>query len=153
MQVMLLVLAIVVAVAGIGIALALRMSARQRKRRAQQQLTKTRPRSARAGARPAAAPAQVIPLARARAEAAAEAATSKAPANQDPEAAHKAKLAALQALLALGDAKAEQAKGVSFADTQPAGDEYASTQFVDGAPNVSLLDLERLPAKRKSPGA
>ena len=71
-----------------------------------------------------------------------------------PEQAHQAKLAALQALLALGDAKAERAAESGqgqFADTQPADEEYPATQFVDRgdpAQPVSLLNLDKLPPRQ-----
>ena len=89
------------------------------------------------------------------ARSASPAAASPAPAApMTPEQAHQAKLAALQALLALGDAKAEreaESGHGQFADTQPAEDEYPATQFVDRsdpAQPVSLLNLDKLPPRR-----
>ena len=73
----------------------------------------------------------------------------------NPEQARLAKLAALQAMLALGDAKAERAAKsgkVKFADTEPADEGYASTEFVDCADpptmQISLLNLDKVPPKR-----
>jgi hypothetical protein len=144
------------------VALALRLSGRQRAqpvRHRQHGLAAGRPRG------PSAA---VIPLARVRAAAAAAgaagvpaasggAAPESAPVPLDPEQAHRAKLAALQALLALGDAKAEQAArsgGAQFADTEAVGDDdYAATQLFDRseAPSgqASLLNLDKDPRKAR----
>ncbi len=72
-----------------------------------------------------------------------------------PEQAHRAKLVALQALLAAGDAKAAQRQPPDYADTQAFNDDYPPTQFGDdmGAspPPVSLLNLDAAaprPARR-----
>ena len=156
LQVLLLVVAIVVAVAGIGAALALRMSARQQGSR-----VRRRPPGAAAAVAPRARSGEGVPLAPARTAAVhrhtATAAPGKAPAVPSapltPEQAHQAKLVALKALLALGDAQAERAAKSGhghFADTQPAED-YPSTQFADRndpAQPVSLLNLDKLPQRR-----
>ncbi len=141
LEVMLLVVAILVAVASIGVALAVRTSTRQRVRqsRHRQAAVKT--------GKPKAAPAskaKVTPVVMAKPATAA-----------NPEQAHQAKVAALQAMLALGDAKA---KGTGkpgddqFADTDATDQGYASTQFVDRSDpptvQISLLNLDKVPAKR-----
>jgi hypothetical protein len=155
LQVLLLVVAIVVAVAGIGAALALRLSSRQQAAR-----LRRRPSGAASAVVPESRMGKVVPLASARAAAqrqvqATEPAASPATPNPPltPEPAHQAKLVALQALLALGDAQAERAAKSGrghFADTQPAEDD-PSTQFLDRldpAQPVSLLNLDKLPARR-----
>jgi hypothetical protein len=152
LQVFLLVVAIVVAVAGIGVALALRMSARQRNRVA----ARRDPTSA--AGRPRKGADNVVPLgAAAPARAASTASTMAVPAApaapQTPEQAHQAKLDALQALLALGDAKAAAGSkgGNRFADTEPADDGYATTQFTDRSESghSPLLNLDKLKPKRR----
>lgn len=116
-QVLLLVVAIVVAVAGIGIALALRLSARPQPAR-------------RVAARGAAGSTKAAPSVAAARAAVARAAASPVP----PQNAHEARLAALQAMLALGDERAEreaESGGLQFADTQPVDDDYLSTQAIE----------------------
>jgi flagellar basal body-associated protein FliL len=156
LQVLLLVVAIVVAVAGIGVALALRLSSRQQAAR-----LRRRPSGAASAVVPESRMGKVVPLASARAAAAQRQAQATEPAASPatpnppltPEPAHQAKLVALQALLALGDAQAERAAKSGrghFADTQPAEDD-PSTQFLDRldpAQPVSLLNLDKLPARR-----
>jgi hypothetical protein len=132
-------------VAGIGAAAVLRLSARQRKSSPSRARDKSLSDAmARARAAESAAPAG------AAATAASAAAAPALP--LDPVQAHKAKLAALQAVLALGDAKAERdakAGRSSFADTQALDDDddYAATQFVDrgeaAAASGSLMNLDR----------
>ena len=91
-------------------------------------------------------------MAAARAASAVPAVAAPPAAPLDPAQAHQAKLAALQALLALGDAKADASKGTRFADTEPADDGYATTQFADRADGSSgptpLLNLDKLKPKR-----
>ena len=155
LQVFILVLAIVVAVAGIGVALALRMSARQRQRGT------ARKDPALSSGRLRRSSDNVVPLAGASsggpARAGSTASTMAVPAGaqtpQTPEEAHQAKLAALQALLALGDAKAAAGDkgGNRFADTEPADDGYATTQFADRSDSghSPLLNLDKLKPKRR----
>lgn len=155
LQVMLLVVAIVVAVAGIGVALALRMSGRQRRRTTRaghraSTAVAAHPRVVHDGA-PSASMARARAEAAAAAAAAAGAAAARAAEPQSPEEAHKAKLAALQAMLALGDAKAEKDGGSqTFADTQPVDDSHATTQFSESQlPDARAADPDRtLPQRR-----
>jgi hypothetical protein len=153
LQVFLLVVAIVVAVAGIGVALALRMSARQRDKssaRRDPALSTGRLRRSTDNVVP-------LPTAGSPARAGSTASTMAVPASaqtpQTPEEAHQAKLAALQALLALGDAKAAAGNkgGNRFADTEPADDGYATTQFTDRSDSGKspLLNLDKLKPKRR----
>lgn len=162
LQVFLLVVAIVVAVAGIGVALALRMSGRERNR------ATSRKDPAQSAGRLRRSTDNVVPLSSAAgangangsagpARASSTASTMAVPASaqtpQTPEEAHQAKLAALQALLALGDAKAATGNksGNRFADTEPADDGYATTQFTDrsDAGKSPLLNLDKLKPKRR----
>lgn len=156
LQVFLLVVAILVAVAGIGVALALRMPARQRKRMVAARREHVRSGAAHAG-RSRRATDNVVPLpATATARAPSTASTMAVPAApavpQTPEEAHQAKLQALQALLALGDAKAAVGQaGAQFADTEPADEGYAATQFNDrpGSGSSPLLDLDKASPRRR----
>lgn len=155
LQVFLLVVAIVVAVAGIGVALALRMSARQRRRVVAARREHALPAAAR-GSRTRRATDNVVPLSaspRAPGTAASMAVPATPAAPQTPEEAHRAKLQALQALLALGDAKAAAGgqAGPHFADTEPADEGYANTQFTDRSESgsSSLLDLDKARPKRR----
>ena len=151
LQVMLLVVVIVLAVAGIGVALALRVPKRQPTRHASHKEATAHAAKHRAGSAP------VIPLAAVRARAAAADAPAKsAPVEAlDPEQARLAKVAALQAMLALGDAQAERvAKSgkAQFADTEAADEGYAATQFAERdspTTQISLLNLDKVPSKRK----
>ncbi|MFT3817914.1 MAG: hypothetical protein QM750_09850 [Rubrivivax sp.] len=153
LQVLLLVVAIVVAVAGLGVALALRLSSRQRLRQRQMHQHQAQKAAARGAVKPAAR-AAARGAAPARSPAPAPAAVPAAP--LDPEQAHKAKLAALQAMLALGDERAERearSGKVQFADTQPMDDDAASP-FAgrgDAAQEISLLNLDRVPAPAPRP--
>lgn len=153
LQVFLLVVAIVVAVAGIGVALALRMSARQRNPAGNRKEPSAAFGRSRKGAD------NVVPLAAGSGQPRAGSTLSTlakpaAPAvPQTPEEAHQAKLDALQALLALGDAKAAAGtkEGARFADTEPADDGYATTQFTDRSESGSspLLNLDKIKPKRR----
>lgn len=156
LQVLLLVVAIVVAVAGLGVALALRLARRQ------SQAVKSGTVGAKASrtrreARAAPAPTPGLSPAPAPAASSTVASMSRPPAEPlTPEQAHQAKLEALQAMLALGDAKAEAlARGgkAQFADTQPTED-YPTTQFSDRdnpASQISLLALDKVKSKGRTP--
>ncbi len=139
LQVLLMVVAIVVAVAGIGIALALRLSARQPRRHARDTAAPGTGATPRAYARTVPQPHPASMRERRRSSAAAAKRLT-------PEQAHRAKLVALQALLAQGDAHAERARTPDYADTQTFSDDYAVTQFGDDAaappPPLSLLNLD-----------
>lgn len=183
LQVVILVVAIVVAVAGIGAALALRMSARQRERAALRRAAAAAvlPAHATSAAviplsrvRAAQQAAKLVAARRAAATAglhkpanqatrSAEPALAggldadSAPVPLDPAtAAHKAKLDALQAMLALGDARAAREAGA-----QAGRSGFADTQTLDDAdaPNpptlpLSLLNLDRAqPSRRGSSGS
>ncbi len=118
LQVLLLAVAIVVAVAGIGVALALRMTGRQRARKRRAAVASSLAVAREKGARNVAAGSALRSRDRSLA---ANPPLSPTPAAA-PEDAHQARLQALQALLALGDAKAEEDAESGhgfFADTQP----------------------------------
>lgn len=164
LQVMLLVVGIVVAVGGIGLALALRQLSRQRKPAALARRM-AHHRAAVPSQAGALAPAasRAMPLDAAKATAASRAAAASpataaaaAPtaAPAAPLSAHDSKLQALQALLALGDARAEREPVSGFDDTQPVDERYAATQFADRRDNppsqLSLLNLDK--ASRRAPG-
>jgi hypothetical protein len=154
-----LVVAIVVAVAGIGVALTLRLSSRQRGRAPARRPAAAGPGRARRPAAPVTGMGAALAASRASARISADRAVPDAalpPAEPpDPVQAHQAKLAALQALLELGDAKAAaaEASGIGrFADTEPVDDDYAATQFVDrsdaAAAASPLLNLDKLKPRR-----
>ncbi len=181
LQVLVLVVAIVVAVAGLGVTLALRLSSRQRLRQRRLHQHEVQKAVARGGAvkatthptakaaappasksatKPATKPADTarhVPPVRDAAPATSVRTTPTPAVPLDPEQAHKAKLAALQAMLALGDERAErEAKSgkVQFADTQPLDDLAAAAPSAgrsDAAKEISLLDLDRVPAPSPRP--
>ncbi len=150
LEVMLLAVALLVVVGGIGVALALRTAPRRSSRHKGRDARPAR-RHAAAGAGSAAAARPAAPV---KIKSTTLASATAAPV--DPEQAHQAKLAALQALLAQGDGKGKvKGQDGQFADTEPTDHGYASTEFVDRADpptmQISLLNLDKAQPRRKRP--